>query len=161
MSEVAAEDLVTTPRAFATNAMIIAVPPDNPAGIERFADLVKNDAQVVVCAPEVPCGAATERLEAITGVTLQPVSEEASVTDVLNKVRTGEADAGVVYVTDVAAAGDEVTGIAVPPDVNTVNTYPIAAVRDSSQADLAQAFTDLVIGPDGERALADAGFGPP
>ncbi len=86
---------------FATNVLEIAVPPGNPAGIETFADLADPDVKTVVCAPEVPCGAATVEVEEATGVTLAPVSEESSVTDVLGKVTSGEADAGLVYVTDV------------------------------------------------------------
>lgn len=141
---------------FATNSMMIAVPPGNPAGIKDFADLI--DAQVVVCAPAVPCGAATEKVEQNTRVALNPVSEEASVTDVLNKVSTGEADAGIVYVTDVQAAGEKVVGIAIPKDVNAVNSYPIAAVSDNPLAD---DFTDLVTAPTGREVLSEAGFGAP
>lgn len=154
-----AGDLISSPTDFATNAMMIAVPPDNPAGITQFADL--SQAQVVVCAPEVPCGAATEKVEQNTGVTLQPVSEESSVTDVLNKVATAEADAGVVYVTDVATAGERVHGVKIPDTVNAVNTYPIAVLADSEQAELAQDFADMVTGPQGQKVLAGAGFGAP
>ncbi len=154
-----AGDLVKSPTNFATNSMMIAVPPDNPASIQEFADL--SDAQVVVCAPEVPCGAATEKIEQNSGVTLKPVSEEASVTDVLNKVTTGEADAGVVYVTDVQAAGDKVQSIKIPTDVNAVNTYPIAVVAGSEQTTLAQDFANLVTGPEGQKVMSDAGFGAP
>lgn len=141
---------------FATNSMVIAVPPDNPAGVRDWADL--SQAQVVVCAPQVPCGTATQKIEQNTGITLQPVSEEASVTDVLNKVATGEADAGIVYVSDVQSAGDKVRGIEIPADVNAVNTYPIAVVSEGA---LATDFVDLVTGPEGQKTLADAGFGPP
>ncbi|HCB56736.1 MAG TPA: molybdate ABC transporter substrate-binding protein, partial [Arthrobacter bacterium] len=86
---------------FATNVLEIAVPPSNPASISSFADLAKPGVKVVVCAPQVPCGAATETIEKATGTTLTPVSEESSVTDVLGKVTSQEADAGLVYVTDV------------------------------------------------------------
>jgi len=154
-----AGDLVKSPTNFATNSMMVAVPPGNPASIQKFADLA--DAQVVVCAPEVPCGAATEKIEQNSGVTLKPVSEEASVTDVLNKVTTGEADAGVVYVTDVQAAGDKVQSIKIPTDVNAVNTYPIAVVAGSEQTTLAQDFANLVTGPEGQKVMSDAGFGAP
>lgn len=141
---------------FATNSMMIAVPRDNPANIKDFADLA--EAQVVVCAPEVPCGTATKKVEQNTGVTLAPVSEEASVTEVLNKVSTGEADAGVVYVTDVQAAGDKVLGIEIPASVNAVNSYPIAAISDDP---LATDFANVVIGPEGQKVLSEAGFGAP
>ncbi len=82
--------------------MAIAVPPDNPAGVETLQDLA-GDLNLVLCAPEVPCGAAAQTVARSAGVELEPVSEEQSVTDVLNKVTSGEADAGLVYVTDVAA----------------------------------------------------------
>jgi molybdate transport system substrate-binding protein len=94
-------------------------------------------------------------------VELRPVSEEQSVTDVLNKVTTGEADAGLVYVTDVKAAGDKVEGITFPESSDAVNTYPIGALSDSSDKDLAKEFVDVVTGPDGQQVLADAGFAKP
>ncbi len=156
-----ADLLAAEPVIFATNSMIIAVPPDNPANITEWDDLANDDVQVVVCAPEVPCGAATVRVEENTGVELQPVSEEDSVTDVLNKVATGEADAGIVYITDVQAAGDSVEGIEIPAKGNAVNSYPIAVVANSTQAELAQEFQDLVVGPEGQKVMAEAGFGAP
>jgi molybdate transport system substrate-binding protein len=146
---------------FATNVLEIAVPPTNPAGITSFADLAAPGVKVVVCAPQVPCGSATVAVEQASGVTLAPVSEESSVTDVLGKVTSGEADAGLVYVTDVAAAGDAVMGIEFPESSGAVNTYPIAVVKDSSVADVAQAFVDYVTGTVGQGVLADAGFGAP
>ena len=99
---------------FASNTLEIVVPPDNPAGIESFQDLAEPGLNLVVCAPEVPCGAAAQAAAEAAGVELKPVSEEQSVTDVLDKVTTGEADAGLVYVTDVIAAGDDVQGIEFP-----------------------------------------------
>ena len=90
----------------------------------------------------------------------KPVSEEEKVTDVLAKVESGEADAGVVYVTDVEAAGDQVTGIDFPEASQAVNVYPIATVKDSDQADLAQQFVDLVLSDAGQKVLHDAGFAP-
>jgi molybdate transport system substrate-binding protein len=146
---------------FATNVLEIAVPPGNPAGIETFADLANPGVTTVVCAPAVPCGAATVDVEEATGVTLAPVSEESSVTDVLGKVTSGEADAGLVYVTDVIAAGDTVEGIEFPESGEAVNTYPIAVVNASKTGDIAQAFVDLITGSDGRKVLADAGFGAP
>ena len=113
---------------------------------------------VVVCAPEVPCGAATVKVEDATGVDIQPVSEEQSVTDVLAKVTSGEADAGLVYVTDVIAAGDDVQGISFPESAEAVNTYPIVALEDAGDTDLAQAFVDLVLSDTGQTILQDAGF---
>ena len=146
---------------FATNVLTIAVPPGNPANIADFADLAGADVKTVVCAPQVPCGAATETVETATGVTLTPVSEESSVTDVLGKVSSGEADAGLVYVTDVQAAGDSVEGIAFDESDEAVNTYPIAAVKGGANADASAAFIEYVTGKVGQKVLAAAGFGAP
>ena len=157
----AAELLGGTPVNFATNVLEIAVPPSNPASISSFADLAAPGVKVVVCAPQVPCGAAAETVEAATGTTLAPVSEESSVTDVLGKVTSGEADAGLVYVTDVHTAGEKVLGIPFPESDQAVNTYPIAPVSSSANKELAAAFIALVTGPEGRKILSDAGFGAP
>jgi molybdate transport system substrate-binding protein len=149
------------PQDFAANTLEIAVPPDNPAGIATFADLARKGLNVVVCAPEVPCGAATAKVEDVTGVDISAVSEEQSVTDVLAKVTSGEADAGVVYVTDVKAAGDDVHGITFPESSAAVNTYPIVALEDAADADLASEFVDLVLSDDGQQILREAGFAQP
>ncbi|MFC7494437.1 MULTISPECIES: molybdate ABC transporter substrate-binding protein [unclassified Nocardioides] len=156
-ADLAGED----PQDFATNVLEIATPPDNPAGVESFQDLGEQGLQLVVCAPEVPCGAATQTMADDLGVTLSPVSEEESVTDVLAKVTSGEADAGVVYVTDVTAAGDDVHGVPFPESADVVNTYPIAPVADSENADLAADFIEFVLGDTGQHVLQDAGFGQP
>lgn len=150
-----------TPANFATNVLEIAVPPSNPASISAFADLAKPGVKVVVCAPQVPCGAAAVTVEKATGTTLTPVSEESSVTDVLGKVTSGEADAGLVYVTDVRIAGDKVKGIPFSESDKAVNTYPIAAVGAGKNKDLARAFIAAVTGSEGKKVLADAGFGTP
>jgi len=144
---------------FATNVLAIAVPPANPASIASFADLARPGVRVVVCAGQVPCGAATAAVEKATGVTLNPVSEESSVTDVLGKVTSGEADAGVVYVTDVRTAGEKVKGIPFAEADQAVNTYPIATVGSSKNKELAAAFVALVTGAEGKKVLGDAGFG--
>ncbi|WP_251857620.1 molybdate ABC transporter substrate-binding protein [Herbiconiux sp. L3-i23] len=149
------------PVVFATNVLAIAVPPGNPAGVHGFADLARPEVKTVVCAAQVPCGAATVTVEEATGVTIAPVSEESSVTDVLGKVTSGEADAGLVYVTDVIAAGDAVEGIDFPESSEAVNTYPIAVVADSPAAEVAQAFVDFVTGSVGKDVLEAAGFGRP
>ena len=149
------------PANFATNVLEIAVPPSNPASISSFADLARQGVKVVVCAPQVPCGAATETVEKATGTVLTPVSEESSVTDVLGKVTSGEADAGLVYVTDVRTAGDKVKGITFPESDEAVNIYPIATVGTGKNKDLAQAFIAAVTGSEGKKVLSDAGFGTP
>jgi molybdate transport system substrate-binding protein len=146
---------------FATNTLQIAVPPSNPASIASFADLAKPGVKVVVCASQVPCGAASDAVEKAAGVTLSPVSEESSVTDVLGKVTSGEADAGLVYITDVKGAGDKVKGIPFAEAGKAVNTYPIATVGSSRNKELAAAFIAQVTGAEGRTTLADAGFGAP
>jgi len=146
-------------RLFATNTLTIAVPPDNPAAVATFADLARPGLKLVVCAPAVPCGAAALTLAEATGVRLAPVSEEQAVTDVLAKVRAGEADAGLVYATDVIAAGDAVKGIAFPESSRAVNRNSIVALAGGPQPRLGQEFADLVLSAEGQRVLADAGFG--
>jgi molybdate transport system substrate-binding protein len=162
MDKATADGLVSgQPVDFATNTLQIAVPPDNPAGVTSLADLAEEGVTVVLCAPEVPCGAASTRVEAAARLAIEPVSEEQSVTDVLGKVTSGEADAGLVYVTDVKAAGDAVRGIAFPESSAAVNTYPIAVLQDSRNAALAADFVELVGGPQGRAVLAAAGFAAP
>jgi molybdate transport system substrate-binding protein len=162
MDKAAADDLVEgTPADFATNTLEIATPPDDPGSIDSLDDLAGPDVKVVICAAEVPCGAAAAGVEKATGVDISPVSEEQSVTDVLNKVVAGEADAGLVYVTDVKGAGDTVRGVAIPAVDNVVNTYPIAPLAGSKHADVAAAFADFVTGSEGQATLASAGFGSP
>ncbi|OLT54667.1 molybdate ABC transporter substrate-binding protein [Cellulosimicrobium sp. CUA-896] len=154
------------PVVFATNTLTVVTPPDNPAEVTGLADLADDDVRVVVCAPRVPCGAATDAVEDAAGVSLHRVSEEASVTDVLGKVTSGEADAGLVYVTDARLAGQDVAVVDVPEAAAAVNTYPVAVLAAASeagpdQAELAQEWVDLVTGDAGREALADAGFGAP
>lgn len=162
MAKATADDLVEgTPVEFATNSLEIATPPGNPASIDSLDDLAEPGAKVVVCAAEVPCGAAAVGVEKAAAIDITPVSEEQSVTDVLGKVISGEADAGLVYVTDVKAAGDQVHGVTFPESGEVVNTYPIAALPNSKNAADAKAFVDYVIGPEGQAVLAEAGFGRP
>jgi len=159
MGKATAASLVEgTPVNFATNTLTIVVPPSNPAKITSFADLAKPGVALVVCAAQVPCGSAAKKLESKTGVMLKPVSEESSVSDVLTKVTAGEADAGLVYVTDAAGAGEKVKAIAFPQSKEAVNTYPIAMLKGSKNAGLAKKFTDLVTGSQGRQVLKAAGF---
>ncbi|PRY60074.1 molybdate transport system substrate-binding protein [Knoellia remsis] len=152
--------LAGTPRPFATNVLQIAVPADNPRRVDALADLADPATKVVLCAPAVPCGAASLAVEKAAGIDITPVSEEQSVTDVLGKVRSGEADAGLVYVTDVRGAGDSVRGIDFPEAAKAVNTYPIATLKGSENASFAIKFVAAVTSPDGQRVLRDAGFSP-
>ena len=161
MDRLVQEGLIAgTPVSFATNSLMIAVPPDNPAGVTGFADLADPATRVVLCAPQVPCGAAAAQAQQAAGITVNAVSEESSVTDVLGKVRSGEADAGLVYVTDVLAAGDAVEGIDFSESDQAVTTYPLGAMADGN-VEAARDFLELVTGPEGQKLLADAGFGAP
>ncbi|WP_406832383.1 molybdate ABC transporter substrate-binding protein [Pedococcus sp. KACC 23699] len=159
MDKVSAESLTSgQPMVFASNTLEIAVPPGNPAKITSFADLARSGVKVVLCAPAVPCGSAAAKVEKSAGVDIAPVSEEQSVTDVLGKVTAGEADAGLVYVTDVKGAGDAVKGIPFAQSKAAVNSYPIAALKASKNAAVADAFVQTVTGASGQQVLADAGF---
>ena len=149
------------PVTFAKNVLQIATPPGNPKKIATFADLAKPDIKVVVCAPQVPCGAATQKIEKATSITLKPVSEEADVKSVLSKVETGDADAGLVYVTDVNSAGDKVQGVSFPEASQASTNYPIAALKNAPAADLANQFVTMVTGEQGQKALEQAGFAKP
>jgi molybdate transport system substrate-binding protein len=153
--------LAGDPVNFASNTLTIAVAPGNPKKIASFKDLTEQGLNVVVCAPQVPCGAATKKVEQATGVTLSPVSEESSVSDVLNKVTTGQADAGLVYVTDAKGAGDQVAAVSFPEAADAVNTYPIAVLKESKNPELARKFVDLVTGEAGQKVLSAAGFAKP
>jgi molybdate transport system substrate-binding protein len=159
-------DAATDPHDFASNTLEIAVPPGNPAGITSLRDLAKPSLKLVICAPEVPCGTATQAVAQAVGLTLTPVSQEQSVTDVLGKVATGEADAGVVYVTDVKGAGDKVDGITFPESAAAVNVYPISVVEDADNGGaaefvLAHEFVEFIRSDQGQQVLADAGFAKP
>ena len=162
MATASASGLISgTPVSFASNTLQIAVPPGNPARITSFADLTRAGLDVVVCAPAVPCGSATKKVETRARVELHPVSEESSVTEVLNKVETGEADAGLVYVSDVQRAAGKVDGIPFPESAAAVNEYPIATLTASKAPGLAAGFVALVRGRQGRQVLAAAGFGQP
>ncbi len=149
------------PVTFATNRLTIAVAAGNPKGIGSLRDLTRTDTAVVLCAAQVPCGAASRTAEQAAGVELRPVSEETSVADVLNKVISGQADAGLVYVTDVLGAGGAVSAVDIPEAAQAVNTYPIAALAESVKPALAREFVTTVTGPVGQEILRTAGFGPP
>ncbi|ORV45551.1 molybdate-binding protein [Mycolicibacter engbaekii] len=146
---------------FATNTLVIVTAPGNPHAVGSLADLAAPGLSVVVCQVPVPCGAATRTVAEVAGVALHPVSEEPSVTDVLNKVTTGQADAGVVYRTEAQHAGDKVSAVEFPEAARAVNTYPIAVLRDTPHAGQARAFVDLVTGDTGRTILRAAGFGKP
>jgi molybdate transport system substrate-binding protein len=152
------------PTVFTTNTLQIAVAPGNPKNIHSLADLatLSNDGgKVVICAPEVPCGNASQTALTAAGVTLKPASQEQNVTAVLTKVQAGEADAGLVYRTDVQGAGGKVDGVDFPESAQAVNQYPIAELVAGSRSGddaTAAAFVQYVLGPDGQAVLTKLGF---
>lgn len=158
MNRATDEQLVGEAKEFATNVLTLIVPAGNPANITGLDDSL-DGARLVVCAPGVPCGNATETLADNLGVELKPVSEEQKVTDVRGKVEAGEADAGLVYTTDAKAAGDAVEVIEVKGADQVVNRYPIALTNAGKDVEAAQAFIDWVLSAKGQAILADYGFG--
>lgn len=146
------------PRIFAENTLVIAVPAGNPARVVTLADLAR--VTTVLCAAEVPCGAASTTLLSNAGVTVSPASIEQNVTAVRTKVAAGEADAGLVYATDVAGR-DDVEAIVPEGAEAVVNRYPIAALAGAPNPAAAAAFVDFVLSPSGRAILADAGFRAP
>ena len=148
----------TEPVIFATNSAEIIVGPGNPKGITGVADLANDDVTVVLCAPEVPCGKYAAQVFANAGVTVTPKSLEENVKAVVTKVTLGEADAGIVYQTDVTAAGADAEGVQIPADINVVAQYPIAVTRGAPNAGGARAFIDFVNGAQGQEILASYGF---
>jgi molybdate transport system substrate-binding protein len=161
MLQVVSAGGASSPTTFARNVMEIAVPRDNPAAVAGVADLAKSGVKVALCQPQVPCGATAEKVLANAKVTVKPVTLEADVAATLRKVESGEVDAGVVYVTDVRAAGAKVTGIVIPAGVNASTEYPIAPLAKARNARAARAFVDYVLSADGRQVLAAAGFEQP
>lgn len=153
----AAED----PHLFVANTLVIATPPQNPADVGGLADLAADEVVTVICAPQVPCGDAAQQVAERAGIQLSPASEENAVTDVLGKVRSGEADAGMVYRTDAISAGDAVETIEFDGAEEVVNNYPIAVMEEAPNAELADDFVEFVLGPEGQEVLRDAGFSAP
>jgi molybdate transport system substrate-binding protein len=156
-----AKDLVDPPQNFAGNLLRIVVEQGNPNGVKGLGDLAGKDLKVVLAAPQVPAGRYAKQILDRAGVSVQPVSQEDNVKAVVTKVSLGEADAGIVYATDVTAGGGRVEGVDIPADQNVTATYPIATVKASNNQPQAQAFVDLVRSPEGQRVLASFGFLPP
>jgi molybdate transport system substrate-binding protein len=153
--------LAADPTNFAANTLVIVTAPGNPKNIATFADLARPNLSAVVCQQPVPCGSATRRIEDTTGIQLHPVSEEPSVSDALNKVTTGQADAALVYVTDALTAGAKVATVKFPESAGAVNVYPIAVLKKAPQSALAQKFVVLVTTEPGQKILDQAGFARP
>ncbi|WP_333618653.1 molybdate ABC transporter substrate-binding protein [Dietzia sp.] len=147
---------------FAKNVPQIAVPKDNPAHVENVRDLARDGVRVALCEVKVPCGEAAQKVLDADGVQFDPVTRENDVTTVLTRVRTGEVDAGMVYRTDVASAKGDVEGIDVENADSATTKYPVALTsnddKDQKAKDASEAFKTFLLGPDGQKILADAGF---
>jgi molybdate transport system substrate-binding protein len=161
MDQVVAAGAASSPKVFAKNVMEIAVPPSNPGKVTGVSSLASPSVTSALCQPQVPCGATAAKVFTNAKITVKPVTLEPDVKAVLSKVQLGEVDAGVVYVTDVLAAGDKVKGVQIPANVNASTSYPIAALTKSANATTASAFADYVLSPAGAKVLAAAGFQKP
>ncbi|MDT0615859.1 molybdate ABC transporter substrate-binding protein [Streptomyces lancefieldiae] len=150
-----------TPSTFVRNQLEIATLPGNPEGISSLEDLTASGLKVVLCDRTVPCGAAAQKALEAGGLQLTPVSYEQDVKAALTKVELKEADAAVVYRTDVRAAGDKVAGVDFPESAEAVNDYPITLLKEAPNADAGKAFIDLVKSPEGQKELTGAGFRTP
>lgn len=154
-----AGQLEQTPVQFATNTLTIAVPPDNPGSVTSVDSL--NTADYVMCDPSAPCGAAGTQMLKNAGITAKPKAFEPDVATVLTQIELGEADAGIVYVTDAQGAGSKVKAVTIPASDNVTNPYFIATVKGSSQQALAMDWLTLVTSPAGQSVMQKAGFGAP
>jgi molybdate transport system substrate-binding protein len=162
--ELFAADLIEQPQVFATNKLVLIVPKANPAGIHSVADLGRDGVKLVVGAEGVPIGDYTRKVLENMGasdVLANVVSEEDDVKGVVSKVSLGEADAGFVYATDVKPVADKMATIELPDDAQARVEYPIAVVKGADDEEAARAFVKLALGPEGRKALAEAGFGLP
>lgn len=161
MDQVVEGDAAESPENLVTNQLQIAVPAGNPGQVDGLDDFANADLLIGLCAEDVPCGEFGREALANAGVTPEVDTNEADVRALLTKVESGDLDAGIVYVTDVLAAGDAVEGVDIPADQNVTATYPIAALTDSGNAELAQAFVDFVLSDEGQEILTSYGFDGP
>lgn len=161
MKQVTDAGRASTPRVFARNRLEIAVPKSASATVASLKDLTNPKVKVVLCAPQVPCGAAALKALKAAGLTVRPVSQEQDVKAALTKVRLNEADAALVYRTDVKAAAGQVRGVDFPEAAQGVNDYPIAALTKAPQPGLAGDFVRSVLSPQGQATLRQAGFEQP
>jgi molybdate transport system substrate-binding protein len=152
-------DVVSNPQTFATNQLVIVTPPDNPAGISSLDDLA--GATWVRCADDAPCGKVAIAVLGDNQITAKPASLEEDARSTLDKVTSGEADAGLVYASDAKSAGDSVKTIPIAGSEREITTYYVAALDQSKDSPLARAWVDLVTSAEGQQALQDAGFGKP
>jgi len=161
MAQVVTAGNASNPQDFAKNVMEVAVPPSNPAKVTSVNDLAKSSVKTALCQPQVPCGTVAAKVFKNAGITVKPVTLQPDVKSVLTQVETGNVDAGMVYVTDVNAAGSKVKGVTIPASDNASTTYPIATISKSKYQSIAQAFVAYVLSPTGEQVLKAAGFEQP
>jgi molybdate transport system substrate-binding protein len=151
----------SNPQNFAKNTMEVAVPPKNPGKVTSVNDLAKKSVKVALCQPQVPCGVVAAEVFKNAGIKVTPKTLQPDVKSVLTQVELGSVDAGMVYVTDVMAAGTKVKGVVIPASDNASTLYPIATISDSKQKSIAQAFVSYVLSPAGQQVLTAAGFKQP
>jgi molybdate transport system substrate-binding protein len=161
MLTIVRDNAAHNPQNFAKNTAEIAVPPSNPANVTSVSDLAKSSVKVALCEPQVPCGVVAAEVFKNAGITVKPVTLQPDVKSVLTQVELGNVDAGMVYVTDVMAAGSKVKGVPIPASQNASTLYPIAAISASKELAIAQAFVAYVLSPAGQQVLAVAGFEKP
>ncbi len=149
-----------SPSVFATNVLQIVVPEGNPLGIQGLEDLTNPDLKLSLCAPEVPCGKYAAQAFEADGLDVPPAGNQENVKGVLTQVQLGEADAGIVYLTDVLAA-DGVDGIDLAADRQVVAAYPASVLADASNPEAAAVFLAFLTGDEAQSILEDFGFGPP
>jgi len=149
-----------TPRVFARNRLEIAVAPGNPKGIHELKDLGRSDVIYIAAGPTVPAGKYAAQALAKAGVAVTPKSLETDVKSVLSKIELGEADGGIVYTTDIKAAGAKVLGVAIPDQTNVVATYPIVTLKASPSFAQAEAFIAFTTSSQGQATLESFGFLP-
>jgi molybdate transport system substrate-binding protein len=151
----------SNPQDFAKNTMEVAVPPNNPAKVTSVNDLAKSSVKVALCQPQVPCGVVAAEVFKNAGIKVKPVTLQPDVKSVLTQVELGSVDAGMVYVTDVLAAGSKVKGVPIPASENATTLYPIATISSSNHKSIAQSFVSYVLSPAGQKVLTAAGFEKP
>jgi molybdate transport system substrate-binding protein len=161
MQDVVSAGDASNPQNFAKNTMEVAVPPNNPAKVSSVKDLAKKSVKVALCQPQVPCGVVAAEVFKNVGITVKPVTLQPDVKSVLTQVETGNVDAGMVYVTDVMAAGSKVKGVTIPANDNASTLYPIATITSSKEKSIADAFVAYVLSPAGQSVLTAAGFEKP
>jgi molybdate transport system substrate-binding protein len=150
-----------SPQNFAKNTMEVAVPPKNPGKVTSVNDLASKSVKVALCQPQVPCGVVAAEVFKNASIKVTPKTLQPDVKSVLTQVELGSVDAGMIYVTDVMAAGTKVKGVTIPASDNASTLYPIATISNSKQKSIAQAFVAYVLSPAGQQVLTAAGFEKP